>query len=195
MPGFLVEALRRRHEAQVPAFTVLCCDNLPHNGRTVAGIVTRFAALRDKALAGFIRNEVLFPSTMVDRITPATTDDDRAAISARLGLDDAAPVVTEPFTQWVIEDRFARGLRPDWSIAGAEFVADVAPYENMKLRLLNGSHSTLAYLGYLAGLRDRVRHHEGRELPPARAGRDGRCRDHAEDAAWRRRRGLQARAA
>ena len=151
VPGFLVEALRRRHEAQVPAFTVLCCDNLPHNGRTVAGIVTRFAALRDKALAGFIRNEVMFPSTMVDRITPATTDDDRAAISARLGLEDAAAVVTEPFTQWVIEDRFSRGLRPEWSIAGAEFVANVAPYENMKLRLLNGSHSTLAYLGYLAG--------------------------------------------
>jgi fructuronate reductase len=113
--------------------------------------VTRFAALRDKALAGFIRNEVLFPSTMVDRITPATTDDDRTSIAARLGLDDASPVVTEPFTQWVIEDRFSRGLRPDWSVAGAEFVTDVAPYENMKLRLLNGSHSTLAYLGYLAG--------------------------------------------
>jgi fructuronate reductase len=113
--------------------------------------VSRFAALRDPGLAGFIRNEVQFPSTMVDRITPATTDDDRASISARLGLEDVSPVVTEPFTQWVIEDRFSRGLRPDWSIAGAEFVTDVAPYENMKLRLLNGSHSTLAYLGYLAG--------------------------------------------
>jgi len=151
VPGFLTEALRRRHAAAIPAFTVLCCDNLPHNGRTVAAIVARFAALRDPSLAGFIRNEVLFPATMVDRITPATTEDDRTAISARLGLDDAAPVVTEPFSQWVIEDRFARGLRPDWSIAGAEFVTDVAPYENMKLRLLNGSHSTLAYLGYLAG--------------------------------------------
>src|SRR5256886_2275980 len=87
---------------------------------------------------------------MVDRITPATTEEDRSAISARLGLHDAAPVVTEPFSQWVIEDRFPEG-RPDWSLAGAEFVTDVAPYENMKLRLLNGSHSTLAYLGYLAG--------------------------------------------
>ncbi len=113
-------------------------------------IVTRFAALRDPALAGYIANEVAFPSTMVDRITPATTPEDRAAISGSLGLDDAAPVVTEPFSQWVIEDRFPAG-RPDWSIAGAEFVSDVAPYENMKLRLLNGSHSTLAYLGYLAG--------------------------------------------
>jgi len=150
VPGFIVEALRRRKEAGTSAFAVLCCDNLPHNGRTVAAIVTRFAALRDKQLAHYIQNEVAFPATMVDRITPATTDDDRRAISGRLGVDDAAPVVTEPFTQWVIEDRFPLG-RPDWALAGAEFVADVAPYENMKLRLLNGSHSTLAYLGYLAG--------------------------------------------
>jgi fructuronate reductase len=149
-PGFLVEALRRRREARISAFTVLCCDNLPHNGRTVRAIVTRFAALRDRELAGYIANEVAFPSTMVDRITPATTDQDRAAIAARLGLADVAPVVTEPFSQWVIEDRFPEG-RPDWSLAGAEFVSDVAPYENMKLRLLNGAHSTLAYLGYLAG--------------------------------------------
>jgi len=149
-PGFLVEALLRRKAADVHPFTVLCCDNLPHNGRTVAAIVTRFAALRDSQFAHFIMNEVAFPSTMVDRITPATTDEDRAAISARLGLDDAAPVITEPFSQWVIEDRFLAG-RPDWGIGGAKFVTDVAPYENMKLRLLNGSHSTLAYLGYLAG--------------------------------------------
>ncbi len=149
-PGLLVEALRRRRAAQIHSFTVLCCDNLPHNGRTVSKIVTRFVALRDPALAGYIANEVAFPSTMVDRITPATTDDDRVAISTWLGVEDAAPVVTEPFSQWVIEDRFPQG-RPDWSLAGAEFVRDVAPYENMKLRLLNGSHSTLAYLGYLAG--------------------------------------------
>jgi fructuronate reductase len=150
VPGFIVEALYRRRELGVPAFTVLCCDNLPHNGRTVATIVTRYAALRDKQLAHYIQNEVAFPSTMVDRITPATTDDDRRAISGALGAEDAAPVVTEPFTQWVIEDRFPLG-RPDWALAGAEFVIDVAPYETMKLRLLNGSHSTLAYLGYLAG--------------------------------------------
>jgi fructuronate reductase len=149
-PGFIVEALRRRREAQEHAFTVLCCDNLPHNGRTVRTIVTRLAKLIDPQLAGYIANEVAFPSTMVDRITPATTDADRAAISGALGVEDASPVVTEPFSQWVIEDRFPAG-RPDWSIGGAEFVADVAPYENMKLRLLNGSHSTLAYLGYLAG--------------------------------------------
>lgn len=149
-PGFLVEALRRRKAAHMQPFTVLCCDNLPHNGRTVAAIVARFAALRDPQFGHFIANEVTFPSTMVDRITPATTDEDRAAISARLGVEDAAPVITEPFSQWVIEDRFPGG-RPDWALAGAEFVTDVAPYENMKLRLLNGSHSTLAYLGYLAG--------------------------------------------
>jgi fructuronate reductase len=150
VPGFIVEALGRRREAGGHAFTVLCCDNLPHNGLTVRNIVTRFAALRDPAVAGYIANEVAFPSTMVDRITPATTDEDSAAISKRLGLEDSAPVVTEPFSQWVIEDRFPLG-RPDWAIGGAEFVSDVAPYENMKLRLLNGSHSTLAYLGYLAG--------------------------------------------
>jgi len=150
VPGFLIEALQRRRTAKISSFTVLCCDNLPHNGRTVRAIANRFAALRDPALAGYIANEVAFPSTMVDRITPAPTDDDRAAISARLGLEDAAPVVTEPFSQWVIEDRFPEG-RPDWSLGGAEFATDIAPYENMKLRLLNGSHSTLAYLGYLAG--------------------------------------------
>jgi fructuronate reductase len=150
VPGFIVEALRRRKAAGTSAFTVLCCDNLPHNGRTVAAIVTRFAALRGPHLAHYIANEVAFPSTMVDRITPATADEDRRAIAQRLGMEDAAPVVTEPFSQWVIEDRFPLG-RPDWAIAGAEFVTDVAPYENMKLRLLNGSHSTLAYLGYLAG--------------------------------------------
>jgi fructuronate reductase len=149
-PGFLVEALRRRREAQAHAFTVVSCDNLPHNGRTVGGIVARLAALRDPALGHYIRNEVSFPSTMVDRIVPATTDEDRAAIARRLGVNDEAAVVCEPFIQWVIEDRFPQG-RPDWAIAGAEFVTDVAPYEHMKLRLLNASHSTLAYLGYLAG--------------------------------------------
>jgi fructuronate reductase len=149
-PGFLVEALRRRHENGTMPFTVLCCDNLPANGHTVRSVVTRLAALRDPDLGGWVEGEVAFPSTMVDRIVPATTDEDRAAVSGRLGLDDAWPVVTEPFTQWVVEDRFAAG-RPRLEEAGVELVADVAPYELMKLRLLNGSHSALAYLGYLAG--------------------------------------------
>jgi fructuronate reductase len=149
-PGFLVEALSRRRDSGAPPFTVLCCDNLPANGRTVRQVVTQYAALRDRELGRWIEDQVAFPSTMVDRIVPATTDEDRAAIAARLGMDDAWPVVTEPFTQWVIEDSFASG-RPHFDEAGAELVADVAPYELMKLRLLNGSHSTLAYLGYLAG--------------------------------------------
>jgi fructuronate reductase len=148
--GFLVEALRLRRAAGTPPFTVLTCDNLPANGHTVRRVVTRHAQLRDADLGAFVASEVAFPSTMVDRIVPATTDADRRAVSHRLGMTDAWPVITEPFTQWVIEDRFNQG-RPRFEQAGAELVADVAPYETMKLRLLNGSHSTLAYLGYLAG--------------------------------------------
>lgn len=149
-PGFIIEALRRRRAAGVPPFTVLTCDNLPSNGRTVKRVLTRFAELVDPDLGRFVADRVSCPSTMVDRIVPATSDEDRERISGALGAGDAWPVVTEPFTQWVIEDRFPQG-RPAWEEAGAEFVADVEPYEHMKLRLLNGSHSTLAYLGYLAG--------------------------------------------
>ncbi|MGO4524105.1 mannitol dehydrogenase family protein [Microvirga sp. 2MCAF35] len=149
-PGFIVEALRRRRRAGVLPFTVLTCDNLPSNGRTVKRVLTRFAELVDPEFGRFVANEVSCPSTMVDRIVPATSDQDRQRIAEALRVEDAWPVVTEPFTQWVIEDRFPQG-RPAWEKAGAEFVADVEPYEHMKLRLLNGSHSTLAYLGYLAG--------------------------------------------
>ena len=118
-------------------------------GRRILG---RFAELRDADLGAWVAGEVAFPSTMVDRITPATTDEDRARVDAALGVTDAWPVVTEPFSQWVIEDRFPTG-RPAFETAGAEMVADVAPYEQMKLRLLNGAHSSLSYLGYLARLR------------------------------------------
>src|SRR3954466_1796068 len=149
-PGVLVEALRRRRAAGRKPFTVLCCDNLPENGRTVGRVLARFAGLRDPDLGRWGEPGVAFPSTMVDRIVPATSEADRAAVAARLGLEDAWPVMAEPFTQWVIEDRFGDG-RPRFEEGGAELVADVAPYELMKLRLLNGSHSTLAYLGYLAG--------------------------------------------
>ena len=149
-PGFIVEALRRRRMAGVPPFTVLTCDNLPSNGRTVKRVLTRFAELVDPDLGRFVADELSCPSTMVDRIVPATSDEDRQRIGGVLGVEDAWPVVTEPFTQWVIEDNFSLG-RPAWEMAGDEFVADVEPYEHMKLRLLNGSHSTLAYLGYLAG--------------------------------------------
>jgi fructuronate reductase len=149
-PGFIIEALRRRRANGVPPFTVLTCDNLPSNGRTVKRVLTRFAELVSPDLGRFVADEVSCPSTMVDRIVPATSDEDRERIADALGVTDAWPVVTEPFTQWVIEDRFPQG-RPAWEEAGAEFVANVEPYEHMKLRLLNGSHSTLAYLGYLSG--------------------------------------------
>jgi len=124
--------------------------NLPSNGTTLRDLALAFAALRDDALTGWIDAEVAFPCTMVDRIVPATTPAEVEKISARLRLRDEAPVVCEAFRQWVIEDRFT-GPRPTWERVGAELVADVAPYEEMKLRLLNGSHSALAYLRFLAG--------------------------------------------
>jgi len=153
--GFLVLALSRRREAGIPPFTVLCCDNLPSNGAMLRNLVTALAGQRDAAgtsdgLAGWIAAHVAFPSTMVDRITPATTPDDIAALAATTGHRDAALVVHEPFRQWVIEDDFPLG-RPDWHLAGAQMVADVERHELMKLRCLNGTHSALAYLGYLAG--------------------------------------------
>ncbi len=151
LPGLIVEALRLRRAAGVPPFTVLSCDNLPQNGRITKAVVTRFAALRDAELGHFIADSVAFPSSMVDRITPATKDPDRAAVAAGLGLTDAWPVVAEPFRQWVIEDRFPEG-RPAWEKAGAILTDDVHPFETMKLRCLNGAHSTLAYLSVLGGI-------------------------------------------
>ncbi|HEX6138352.1 MAG TPA: mannitol dehydrogenase family protein [Casimicrobiaceae bacterium] len=148
--GLLAAALAERRRTHGAPLTVLCCDNLPQNGALVRGLVVSFASLRDAALADWIGREVAFPSTMVDRIVPATTADDIAQNDAALGLTDAAPVVHEPFVQWVIEERFAAG-RPAWDAAGATFVANVEPFESMKLRLLNASHSAFAYLGYLAG--------------------------------------------
>ncbi|HYS48446.1 MAG TPA: mannitol dehydrogenase family protein [Xanthobacteraceae bacterium] len=148
--GILAAGLRRRFRQGGAPLTLLSCDNLPENGRTLARIVLEFAARLDREAARFIEREVAFPCTMVDRIVPAATDALIAETSAALGVADAAPVQCEPFSQWVIEDRFAAG-RPAWERAGAELVADVAPYEEMKLRLLNGSHSMLAYLGFLGG--------------------------------------------
>ena len=150
-PGTIVAALARRRRAGHAPFTVLSCDNLPANGRTLKRVLTRFAELVDPDLGRYVHGEVACPSTMVDRIVPATTDADRALVARGLGLSDAWPVMTEPFSQWVIEDDFPLG-RPDWAAAGAELVADVGPYETMKLRLLNGAHSAMAYLGQLAGL-------------------------------------------
>ncbi len=142
---------RRRREGGAP-ITVVCCDNVPENGRVLRTLVRDFAArLPDpEPLLRWLEESVRFPSTMVDRITPATTDGDRAAVAAALGVADHGVVVTEPFSQWVIEDDFA-AARPAWERAGATLTADVRPYERIKLRVLNGSHSTLAYLGVLAG--------------------------------------------
>jgi fructuronate reductase len=148
--GLIAAALDARRQSHGAGFTVLCCDNLPHNGALVAGLVQAYAEALETPLAQWIGDHVTFPSTMVDRIVPATTDADIADNDAALGLHDAAPVVHEPFKQWVIEDNFAAG-RPAWDRAGAELVTDVAPFEAMKLRLLNASHSAFAYLGYLAG--------------------------------------------
>ena len=148
--GLLVAALAKRRRTHGVPLTIVCCDNLTQNGGFVLGLVTTFANLVDPSLADWIAREIAFPSTMVDRIVPATTDEDIADNRAAIGLDDLAPVVHEPFIQWVIEDRFA-GARPAWDVAGALFVGDVDEYEKMKLRLLNASHSALAYLGFLAG--------------------------------------------
>ena len=148
-PGMLVEALARRKAAGVAPFTVMSCDNLPSNGATAKRIVTRFAALRDPELGEWL-SQVAFPSTMVDRIVPSTTDEDRAEVAKLIGAQDAWPILTEPFTQWVIEDNFPGG-RPAFETVGAQLVEDVEPFEHMKLRMLNGSHSTMAYAGYLGG--------------------------------------------
>ncbi|HVE50780.1 MAG TPA: mannitol dehydrogenase family protein [Casimicrobiaceae bacterium] len=148
--GLIVEALDARRRSHGKPFTVLSCDNLPRNGAVLRTLALEFASTRDAGLARWIDEQARFPSTMVDRIVPATTADDVAENDAALGLHDAAPVVCEPFAQWVIEDAFVAG-RPAWERAGAQLVDDVAPFEAMKLKLLNGSHSALAYLGFLAG--------------------------------------------
>ncbi|MBZ5876560.1 mannitol dehydrogenase family protein [Chromohalobacter israelensis] len=149
-PGMLVEALARRRAAGTPPFAVLSCDNMPDNGKRVRRAAIELARHRDERLAEWIADAVAFPCSMVDRIVPAMSDDAFQRLSA-LGIDDPAAVVCEAFSQWVIEDDFPQG-RPDWEHDGVQMVADVAPFETMKLRMLNGSHSLLAYLGALAGL-------------------------------------------
>lgn len=149
-PGVIVEALARRKTAGLAAFTVMSCDNMPENGHVMRNVVTAYARAVDAELAEWIERHVTFPSTMVDRIVPAVTPDTLDKIEQLTGVRDPAGVACEPFRQWVIEDNFVAG-RPQWEKAGAELVADVIPFEEMKLRMLNGSHSFLAYLGYLAG--------------------------------------------
>jgi fructuronate reductase len=149
-PGFIVAAMAARRAAGLGPLTCLSCDNVPENGERLAGAVCDLAEAQDPSLADWIRHGAAFPSSMVDRIVPATTPEDVAAFAERTGLVDEGLVKTEPFSQWVIEDRFA-GERPDWESAGAQLTADVRPWEIAKLRLLNGAHSGLAYLGALAG--------------------------------------------
>lgn len=151
-PGILVEALHRRRERGLKPFTVLSCDNIPDNGHVVKNAVLGMAAKRSTELAKWIAEQVSFPDTMVDRIVPAATPESLEEITRELGVPDPCAISCEPFIQWVVEDNFVAG-RPQWEAAGVQMVADVLPWEQMKLRMLNGSHSFLAYLGYLAGFR------------------------------------------
>ncbi len=149
-PGVLVEALHLRRLRGLPPFTVLSCDNIPENGDVVRNAVLGLATVRDPALANWIQQHVTFPNTMVDRIVPAATAETLQEIADTLGVADSCGIACEPFIQWVVEDKFVAG-RPDWQVAGVQLVDDVLPFEEMKLRMLNGSHSYLSYLGYLAG--------------------------------------------
>ncbi|MCS3432180.1 fructuronate reductase [Klebsiella sp. BIGb0407] len=148
--GYIVEALNRRRQQGKAAFTVLSCDNVRENGHVAKATVIGLATARDPELAEWIEQHATFPSTMVDRIVPAATPETLALIAEQLGVFDPCAIACESFRQWVIEDNFVQG-RPDWDRAGAQFVDNVTPFELMKLRMLNGSHTFLAYLGYLAG--------------------------------------------
>jgi mannitol 2-dehydrogenase len=150
--GFITEALSRRRARGVPPFTVVSCDNIPGNGEVAHKMIGAFARLKNPELADWLDSEVSFPNSMVDRITPVTTEADRALLAEQFGVEDAWPVVCEPFTQWALEDNFSNG-RPPFEDVGVQMVHDVEPYELMKLRLLNASHQALCYLGYLAGYR------------------------------------------
>jgi mannitol 2-dehydrogenase len=150
MFGFVTEALRRRRAAGVEPFTVMSCDNIQGNGDTAKQTITAFASAKDLALGAWIEEHVEFPNSMVDRITPVTTDEDRSLVRDLFGIADAWPVVCEPFEQWVLEDRFPLG-RPRYDEVGVQVVDDVVPYELMKLRLLNASHQAMAYFGILSG--------------------------------------------
>ena len=148
--GFLTAALKRRRDAGLPAFTVLSCDNIEHNGDMVRKMLGTFAEAQDPDLATWIAQEVSFPNSMVDRITPVTAPADIEFLAQNYGLADAWPVTCEPFIQWVVEDKFSNG-RPAFEKVGVQFVTDVGPYEKMKLRLLNAGHSVLGLLGVLHG--------------------------------------------
>eukprot|EP00922_Rhytidocystis_sp_ex-Travisia-forbesii_P054869 GHVS01081277.1.p1 GENE.GHVS01081277.1~~GHVS01081277.1.p1 ORF type:complete len:510 (+),score=49.03 GHVS01081277.1:896-2425(+) len=150
--GLIVAGLRRRRELGITPFTVLSCDNLPDNGNVTSTMVLEFARLLDPSLALWIKDNVSFPNTMVDRITPVTGAEHKEILYRDFGVHDEWPVVAEEFRQWVIEDNFCN-IRPGWEHVGVLFTQDIRPYEMMKLRLLNGGHSFLAYASYLAGYR------------------------------------------
>ncbi|MFJ2318668.1 mannitol dehydrogenase family protein [Pseudomonas sp. NPDC087817] len=150
--GFLCAALEKRRAAGIPAFTVMSCDNLPHNGAVTRKALLAFATLRNSNLCSWIDANVSFPNAMVDRITPMTSTAHRLQLADKHAVDDAWPVVCEPFVQWVLEDKFVNG-RPAWEKVGVQFTDDVSPYEEMKIKLLNGSHLALTYLGFLKGYR------------------------------------------
>ena len=150
--GLITEALRRRWKRGLTPFTVMSCDNLQGNGHLSQRVFTAFARLRDPDLGHWVEHETRFPNSMVDRITPVTTDADRAEVRERFGIEDQWPVVCEPYTQWVLQDAFTAG-RPPYEQVGVQVVDQVEPYELMKLRLLNGSHQAMAYFGYLCGYR------------------------------------------
>ena len=159
--GLIAAGLKRRRESGIAPFTVMSCDNIPHNGVVTRNAVTGLAALSDADLADWIAAEVAFPNGMVDRITPATGDRERALLEREFGIQDAWPVFCEGFRQWVLEDRFPSG-RPALDVAGVEFVSDVTPYEHMKIRMLNGGHAVIAYP---AGLLDIEFAHEAMQHP------------------------------
>lgn len=152
--GFIVAALRLRMERGQKPFTVLSCDNMPENGLVAKKMCVQLAEAADPALAAWIQQEVPFPLSMVDRITPVTSAEDVNDFAEFAGIEDAWPVVAEDFMQWVVEDNFVDGLRPAYEQADALVVEDVMPYECMKLRLLNGGHSALSYAAYLMGHRE-----------------------------------------
>lgn len=150
--GLLTEALAVRRTSNVAPFTVMSCDNLPHNGQVARNALLSFARLRNASLAAWIDDNVSFPNAMVDRITPMTSEVHQQQLLTEYGIDDAWPVVCEPYIQWVLEDKFCNG-RPEWELVGVQFTDDVTPYEEMKIRLLNGSHLAMTYIGFLLGYR------------------------------------------
>jgi mannitol 2-dehydrogenase len=148
--GFLTRALKQRMDKGLKGLTIQSCDNIPQNGDVLERMLLSFIKEAEPQLTGWIQTEVAFPNSMVDRITPVTAMTDRENLKAVFSIDDACPVVCEPYLQWVVEDKYA-GRRPSWETVGAKFVKDVLPYEKMKIRLLNAGHSLLGFLGTLSG--------------------------------------------